>query len=79
MNTLATLPVPGKLPDLSVEPVITRVADMAAAVAPSSMPSTWHKVKDTVVVVYAYGLLAFGILFPFVLAAWTAMFGPGAG
>jgi len=73
---MATPPVPGKLPELSVEPVIARVAEIAAAVAPRS---TWRKVKDTLIIVYAYGLLAFGILFPFVLAAWTAFFGPHAG
>lgn len=79
MNTLATPPVPGKLPELSVEPVIAKVAEIAAAVAPSSPRSTWRKVKDILVIVYAYGLLAFGIFFPFVLAAWTALFGPQAG
>ena len=76
---MATPPLPGKLPELSVEPVIARVAEIAAAVTPSSPRSTWRKVKDILIIVYAYGLLAFGFLFPWVLAAWTALFGPHAG
>ena len=79
MNTLANSPAPGQLPDLSVQPVIAKVADIAAAVAPRPTSSTWRKLKDSIVIVYAYGLLAFGIFFPFLLAAWTAFFGPGAG
>jgi hypothetical protein len=70
MNTLAHSPVPGQLSAVSVKPVVARVADMAAAVAPSPRGSAWYRLKDAIVTIYAYGLLAFGIFFPLLLAIW---------
>jgi len=76
MNTLAHPPVPGQLPAASVEPVIAKVADIAAAVVPSPRASDWDRLKDAIVTIYAYGLLAFGIFFPMLLAIWHMFFGP---
>jgi hypothetical protein len=78
MNTLGNSPAPGHLPHPSVEPVIARIADIAAAVVPAPRASSWHRLKDTLVTIYAYGLLGFGIFFPFILAAWHVLFEPAA-
>jgi hypothetical protein len=67
MNTVADTPVPGLAPD-SVPP--------AVAVAPDARKWTWHRVKDILVTIYAFGLLGFGLLFPFLLAAWSVIFEP---
>jgi hypothetical protein len=76
MNTLAHSPVQGQLSAVSVEPVIAKVADIAAAVVPSPRASAWYRLKDAVVTIYAFGLLGFGIFFPFVLVAWQVLFVP---
>jgi len=78
MNTLAHSPAAGQLSAVSVEPVIAKVADIAAAVVPSPRASAWCRLKDAVVTIYAYGLLAFGIFFPLMLAIWHLFFGPAA-
>lgn len=75
MNTVADTPVPGLAPELPVQPA---AAALAAAVVPNVSKSTMRRVKDTLVAIYAYGLLAFGVLFPLALAAWAAFFGPDA-
>ena len=73
MNTVADTPVPGLASELSVQPA---VAALAAAVVPNVREWTMRRLKDTLVAIYAYGLLAFGLLFPLALAAWAAFFGP---
>jgi hypothetical protein len=78
MNTLAHSPVQEQLSAVSVEPVIAKVADIAAAVMPSPRASAWYRLKDAIVTIYAYGLLAFGIFFPMLLAIWHMFFGPAA-
>lgn len=80
MNIMADAPVPGSAPDLAEKPAaaLSAVADLASIVAPILPDSNWHRVKDTLVAIYAYGLLAFGVLFPLLLAAWAVTFGPSA-
>jgi hypothetical protein len=72
MNTVADTPVPGLAPD-SVPPA---VAAGAAVVAPDSHQWTWYRLKDILVTIYAFGLLGFGLLFPFLLVAWAVIFEP---
>ena len=72
MNTVADTPLPGLAPEPSPRPV-----DAAkASVVPNLRKSNLHRIKDTLVAIYAYGLLGFGVFFPFVLAAWAAFFAP---
>jgi hypothetical protein len=78
MNTMANSPVAGQVPELSVKPVVASVADIAVAVGLQPSASTWSKVTDTLTTIYAYGLLAFGLFFPLLLAAWHVFFGPAA-
>lgn len=73
MNTVADPPVPGLAPELSEQPAADSVA---AALAPDLHKWTWHRVKDTLVTIYAFGILGFGLLFPFALAAWFTFIGP---
>lgn len=72
MNTVADTPLPGLAPEPSTQPA----AAVIAAVVPHLRNSTPHRVKDILVTIYAYGLLGFGVFFPFVLAAWAAFFMP---
>ena len=78
MNTLANSPVTGHVPAVSVKPVIATVTDIAAAVVPKPRAAAWRKAMDTLVTIYAYGLLGFGLFFPWLLAAWYAVFGSAA-
>ena len=80
MNTLADAPVPGSAHDLAEKPAaaLSAVADLAATVVQKLPDSTWHRVQDTLVTIYAYGLLAFGVFFPLLLAAWSVIFEPAA-
>jgi hypothetical protein len=73
MNILANTPAPGLEPIVSVHP---SVANIAATAMPKISETTMHQVKDTLVAIYAYGLLAFGMFFPVVLVAWKLMTGP---
>lgn len=73
MNILANTPAPGLVPIVSVH---HSAANFAATAIPKVSESTMHRVKDTVVTIYAYGLLAFGMLFPVVLVVWKLMTGP---
>lgn len=68
MNTAADAPLPGLAPDVSVHP--------AAAVIHKTRKWTVHRMKDVLITVYAFGLLGFGLLFPFILAAWSMIFWP---
>jgi hypothetical protein len=70
MNTVAETPLPGLAP----EPCPQSVAAAMAAVVPQLQRPALHRIKDTLVTVYAYGLLGFGVFFPFVLAAWALLF-----
>ena len=76
MSTMVDTPVPGLAPELSVQPA---AGPSAAAVVLPPYVGKWtrRRVKDILVAIYAYGLLAFGLLFPLVLAAWAAIFKPG--
>ena len=74
MNIQANFPQPGLAPSLSVNP-----AAAIAAVVPMPHRSTLHRIKDLLVSIYAYGLLAFGVFFPPLLAAWYMTFGPIGG
>ena len=80
MNTLADAPVAGPAPKLAEQPAaaLSAVVDLAATVVPELPGSTWHRVKDLLVTIYAYGLLAFGVFFPLLLAAWRGIFEPAA-
>jgi len=78
MNTLANSPVSGHEPALSVKPVLATVTDIATAVAQQPQASAWHKAMDTLATIYAYGLLGFGLFFPWLLAAWHAFYGSAA-
>lgn len=67
MNTVSNIPVPGLAPAVplpSATPVV--LPDHKRAL---------RKLKDRLLSIYAYGLLSFGLLFPFALAAWTVLFG----
>lgn len=67
MNTVSNVPLPGLAPHL-VLPTI--------AVATPEHRRVLRRLKDTLVSIYAYGVLLFGLLFPIVLATWYAFFGP---
>ncbi len=75
MNTMADTPVPGLAPELPVQPAAA-VADVAARVVPTLPRSTRGRIKDTLLTIYAYGLLGFGLFFPLLLAAWHVLFAP---
>ncbi|HEY5739923.1 MAG TPA: hypothetical protein VIW27_09365 [Gammaproteobacteria bacterium] len=85
MNTLTDTPVAGRQLDLSVQPraAAAAVAEIATGIATGVAPQMrkWdsRRVKDLLVMVYAYGLLGFGIFFPLLLAAWAAFFVPESG
>ena len=81
MNTLTDTPVAGRQLDLSVQPraAAAAVAEIATGVAPQMRKWDSRRVKDLLVMVYAYGLLGFGIFFPLLLAAWAAFFVPESG
>ena len=70
MNTVSNVPLPGLAPEVPLQP--------ASTVTASDQGRVLHRLKDIVVTIYAYGLLLFGLLFPFVLAAWQAMSGSAA-
>ena len=72
MNTVADTPLPGLAP----EPALQSAPAAIAAVAPALRKSKLLRIKDILVTIYAYGLLGFGVFFPFVLAAWAAFFMP---
>lgn len=77
MNTLADLPVSGHRPDLSVQPqtaTAAAVSEIATIVVPNLRKWNLRRVKDLLIAIYAYGLLAFGICFPLALAAWAKFF-----
>ena len=80
MNNMAVTPVPGPASAPSVQPAaaVSAVAEIAANLVPNLPGSTLSRVKDALVTIYAYGLLAFGIFFPLLLAAWCAVFRPAA-
>jgi hypothetical protein len=77
MNTLANAPVPGLAPLPAVAPESV-VAEIVAAASPIPRSSTWCRVKDILVMIYAYGLLGFGLFFPLLLAAWSLFLKPAA-
>jgi hypothetical protein len=72
MNTVAETPLAGLAPEAPQQPAVAAMA----AVVPQLRKSTLNRVKDALVTIYAYGLLGFGIFFPFVLAAWAVLFKP---
>lgn len=76
MNTLAETPVSSHVPDFSVQSLAaaTAVTDIGTVVAPNLRKWNLRRVRDLLVMVYAYGLLAFGLCFPLVLAAWATLF-----
>ena len=79
MNTLVETPVASHASDYSVhQSPATPVAitEIKAIVEPNLRKWTPRRVKDLLVTMYAYGLLAFGLLFPLALAAWAAFFWP---
>jgi len=78
MNTLTDSSVSGSQPDLSLPPqaAAAAVAEIATVVAPNLRKWNRRRIKDILVLIYAYGLLGFGIFFPLVLAAWAAIFWP---
>jgi hypothetical protein len=78
MSALATPPVPGLVSDIPVKPVAA-VTDAVLGKMPESTGWTIERTKNVAVSVYAYGLLGFGVLFPFVLAAWKLLFNPVTG
>lgn len=69
MNTVSNIPGPGLAPELPLPPA-------AIAFSPEHK-RTLRELKDILITIYAYGLLSFGLFFPFALAAWTAFFGSG--
>lgn len=77
MNTLATPPVSGLVSEFSAKPVAA-VTDAALGLLPESRVGSLRRTKDVLVTIYAYGLLGFGVFFPFLLAAWKLLFGPVA-
>ena len=80
MNTLADTPLPGLVPDPAVQPAAAVSAVTALATETVSKLPVWsfNRAKDLLVTIYAYGLLAFGILFPLLLAAWKLFLSPDA-
>lgn len=78
MSTLADSPVAGHQPDSSVPSLAAAatVAEIATVVTPNLRKWNRRRIKDILVTTYAYGLLAFGVLFPLLLAAWSAFFWP---
>lgn len=66
MNTMADAHLPGLAPELSIPP--------AAAAIHKARKWTFQRTKDLLVMIYAYGLIGFGLFFPFVLAAWSLIF-----
>ena len=75
MNTLASAPVPGLVPELPEKP-LAAVADIVTAAVPVPRKRTWQRTREILVLAYAYGLLGFGLFFPLLLAAWYLVFGP---
>lgn len=75
MNTLASNPVPGLAP---VSPVKPAVAAGPAVAEPVGFRWTWRRIREILVMVYAYGLLGFGLFFPFLLAAWSLFVKPAS-
>ena len=68
MNAVSNAPLPGLAP--------TPPLSATVAVSRPEFRSRLHKLKDTLITIYAYGVLGFGLLFPFVLAAWYGIFAP---
>lgn len=81
MNTLAETPDSSHLPDFSVQPTAATaaVAEIRTIVVPNLRRWNLQRVKDLLVMIYAYGLLGFGIGFPLALAAWAKLFWPEVG
>ena len=77
MNTLTDTPVSVQQPDFPAQPEI--VAETATLAAPNPRQRNSRRLKELLVMTYAYGLLGFGILFPLLLAAWAAFFAPDSG
>ena len=77
MNTLTDSPVSLQLPDFPVQP--EAVAEPATIAAPILRKRDLRRLKELLVMTYAYGLLGFGMLFPLLLAAWAAFFAPDSG
>lgn len=71
MHIVANTPVAGLAPAPAIQP--------AAAVAGHLPGWTLARTMDILSMIYAYGLLAFGLLFPFALAAWSLIFWSDAG
>ena len=72
MTSVADTSLQGLAPEPSLQPT----AAAMAAVVPNLRKSNLQRIKDIAVTIYAYGLLGFGLFFPFVLAAWAAFFMP---
>ena len=67
MNAVSNIPLPGLAPVPPLSP--------ATVVALPEYRRVLREVKDVLVSIYAYGLLLFGIFFPFAGAAWHVFFG----
>lgn len=78
MNTMANSPDPGLAPDLHAAPgaALSAVAKTAGTVLPDLRAPKMRRIKDTLVAIYAYGLLGFGVCFPLLMAAWYAFIRP---
>ncbi len=68
MNAVSNIPLPGLAPVPPLHP--------ASVVAQPGFRRALRKLKDILVSIYAYGVLAFGLFFPIVLATWYVFFGP---
>ena len=77
MNTLTDSPVSVQQPDFPARPEV--VAEIVTIAAPNLRKWDSRRIKDLLVMIYAYGLLGFGILFPLLLAAWAAFIAPDSG
>lgn len=73
MNTLTDTPVSVQQPDFPAQPETATIA------ASNPRMRNSRRLKELLVMIYAYGLLGFGILFPLLLAAWAAFFAPDSG
>lgn len=79
MNTLAETPVASHASAHSVHQspaAAVVVAEIRKIVEPNLRRRKWHRVKELLVMMYAYGMLAFGVFFPLLLAAWAVVFWP---
>ena len=79
MNTLAETPVASHASDFSFRQTpasLAASAEIRALVEPNLRKWNLRRAKHLMVMIYAYGLLAFGVFFPLLLATWAILFWP---